>query len=283
MDRRIFLKCMAAALIGAGTSPRAFAGTLASAPVHPEVAADRYLKDYLTKMDNFDASHADDVYLDREYLPRLESSLKRLQRLQRVVGHGNFYLLNFDEAVNIARNYTRVGPFSRPELDFLELIFYEDSAHYGFMGKKPLKNLTDRIRRKAVVKIPGTGNYLYRGQPLETYRRIRQLLGPQVILTSGVRSVTKQFMLFLNKAHEHQGNLSLASRSLAPPGYSYHGVGDFDVGQVGFGAANFTARFTTTPVFKRLQDLGYINLRYEKGNLLGVRFEPWHIKVHPCT
>ena len=86
-------------------------------------------------------------------------------------------------------------------------------------------------------------------------------------------------MLFLNKAYKSNGNLSVASRSLAPPGYSYHGVGDFDVGQVGFGADNFTARFTSTEVFKKLENLGYINLRYQKDNLLGVRFEPWHIKV----
>jgi LAS superfamily LD-carboxypeptidase LdcB len=90
----------------------------------------------------------------------------------------------------------------------------------------------------------------------------------------------KQFLLFLNKAYRSRGNLSVASRSLAPPGYSFHGVGDFDVGQVGFGIANFSSRFTTTKVFKRLRDLGYIELRYPKGNLLGVRFEPWHIKVN---
>jgi LAS superfamily LD-carboxypeptidase LdcB len=26
-------------------------------------------------------------------------------------------------------------------------------------------------------------------------------------------------------------------------------------------------------------DLGYIKIRYPKGNPFGVRFEPWHIKV----
>jgi len=102
-----------------------------------------------------------------------------------------------------------------------------------------------------------------------------------VVLTSGVRSVIKQFMLFLTKAYHHDGNLSLASRSLAPPGYSYHGVGDFDVGQIGFGVDNFTARFVETDVFQRLADLGYIDLRYQQDNPWGVRFEPWHIKITP--
>jgi LAS superfamily LD-carboxypeptidase LdcB len=89
----------------------------------------------------------------------------------------------------------------------------------------------------------------------------------------------KQFMLFLNKAYQNQGNLSLASRSLAPPGYSFHGIGDFDVGQIGFGIDNFTERFTTSEVYRRLSELGYLTLRYTEKNLLGVRFEPWHIKM----
>ena len=89
----------------------------------------------------------------------------------------------------------------------------------------------------------------------------------------------KQFLLFFNKAHDSGLNLSMASRSLAPPGYSFHGIGDFDVGQVGFGAANFTERFATTEVFRRLKDQGFVKLRYCRDNLLGVRFEPWHIKA----
>jgi len=99
------------------------------------------------------------------------------------------------------------------------------------------------------------------------------------VLTSGVRSVIKQFLLFLNKAYANDGNLSLASRQLAPPGYSFHGIGDFDVGQAGFGYYNFTEKFIATDVYKKLADLGYLTLRYPQDNMLGVRFEPWHIKV----
>ncbi|MBF0383635.1 MAG: D-alanyl-D-alanine carboxypeptidase family protein, partial [Magnetococcales bacterium] len=131
-----------------------------------------------------------------------------------------------------------------------------------------------------VVKVPNTGNYLYKGRPLETYKKIRKQLGNKVVLTSGVRSVIKQFLLFLDKAYESDGNLSRASRSLAPPGYSYHGISDFDVGQRGYGRYNFTSKFVSSEVYKRLTDLGYLKLRYPKDNMLGVRFEPWHIKVH---
>ncbi|MCP3952427.1 MAG: peptidase M15 [Desulfobacterales bacterium] len=280
IKRRDFLKGMGAAMLSAGMAQDVFAEEDEDPRFLEDAAGDdRYIRDYLFKMRHFDDHHPDDVYLTCKDFEILETSLERLKRLQRTVGHGNFYLLNFDEALNIARNYTRVGSFTGPEITFLERIFYEDSVSYGFLGEKPLKNLTDRIKRQSVVKIHHTGNYLYKGLPLETYQKIRDSLGDQVILTSGVRSVIKQFMLFLSKAHESRGNLSMASRSLAPPGYSFHGIGDFDVGQAGLGAANFTEQFAETDVFKRLKDLGYIQFRYQDGNLFGVRFEPWHIRV----
>ena len=113
------------------------------------------------------------------------------------------------------------------------------------------------------------------------YDTLRKYVGDQLYLTSGIRGVVKQFLLFLDKAKNNRGNLSLTSRSLAPPGYSYHGIADFDVGQRGYGALNFTGKFTTTEVFKKLKDLDYVTIRYPKNNLKGVRFEPWHIKVYP--
>ena len=280
MKRRDFLKAVTTGIVAGGVVPtKVMAGIVkiyhnASGP-----SSDEHIKDYLHRMQTFDEPHDGDVYLDQSSFLLLKSSVKRFKRLQRTVGYGNFHLLSFDDALKIARNYSRVGAFSKDEIVFLERLFYKDSATYGFLGKKPVKSLTDRIQRRKVVKIPYTGNYLYKGPPLETYRKIKQDIGDQVILTSGIRSVIKQFLLFLNKAYKNRGNLSLASRQLAPPGYSYHGISDFDVGQVGFGAINFTARFIKTDVFKKLKDFGYLKLRYPQGNLLGVRFEPWHIKV----
>jgi len=280
IKRRDFLKGIGAAILSAGMAPDVFAEEDED-PRFWEAAdrEDRYIRDYLYKMKHFNDNHPDDVFLTCKDFDILVTSLERLKRLQRTVGHGNFYLLNFDEALKIARNYTRVGSFTGPEITFLERIFYEDSCSYGFLGDKPLKNLTDRIKRQSVVKVRRTGNYLYKGLPLETYQKIRDDIGDQVILTSGVRSVIKQFMLFLGKAHKSRGNLSMASRSLAPPGYSFHGIGDFDVGQVGLGAANFTEKFADTDVFKKLKDIGYIQFRYQDENPFGVRFEPWHIRV----
>jgi len=281
MKRRDFLKTVAAGFIAGGLTP---AGALAEiskiySPAFPE-NCDDYVRDYLQKIQYFDKPHKGDVYLDDKRYALLGSSVKRFKRLQKTVGHANFHLLNFDNAIRFSRDYSRVGPFTKAELYFLEMIFYDDPALYGFFGEKPVKNLTSRIQRRDVVKVRHTGNYLYKGLPLETYKKINRDVGDQVILTSGVRSVIKQFLLFLNKAYNKKGNLSLASRSLAPPGYSFHGVSDFDVGQAGFGIANFTERFVSTSVYRKLKDSGYLKLRYPRENVLGVRFEPWHIKVN---
>jgi len=279
MRRRDFLKAVVGVVVGAGFAPKVLAQVVKINNTTRSDNHDSHIKDYLHKMRNFNVHHQGDIRLDRRQFQLLKSCVNRFKRVQRTVGHGNFYLLSFDEAISVARNYSRVGRFTRAELDFLELIFYFDASNYGFFGKKPLKNITDRVKRREVVKIPYTGNYLYKGHPLQTYKEIMRGVGDGVVLTSGVRSVIKQFLLFLNKAYGNEGNLSLASRSLAPPGYSYHGISDFDVGQVGLGADNFTERFTSTTVYKKLNEQGYVRIRYPLDNLLGVRFEPWHIKV----
>jgi D-alanyl-D-alanine carboxypeptidase len=242
-------------------------------------ASDHGVKDRLIKSRLFDQSFSDDILLSSNDINLLQMSLARLTRIQKVIGYGNFSLLSLDDAIVYARNYSRIGRFPKAELLFLEKIFYDQVKKYGFMGEKTIKTITGKIRKAEVKKIPSTGHYLYRGKPIAVYRAIQEKIGPDVVLTSGVRSVMKQFLLFLNKTAASCGNLSMASRSLAPPGYSYHGVGDFDVGKKGFGTANFTEQFTQTQVYKRLADLGYITFRYDRGNDQGVRFEPWHIEV----
>jgi len=279
LKRRDFLKIITATLIGDGFFSGAFAtGITTPAPPLPS-EHDSHVKDYLYKMQNFDTHHLQDILLDGKDLRLLKKTLRRLRRLEGLVGHGNFYLLNFDDALKTARHSPNIGAFDRDEIAFLERIFYQDASAYGFRGDKPLEHITDRIDRSKAVRIPQTGNYVYQGASLETFHRIRKDVGKKVVLTSGLRSIPKQFLLFFNKAKQHHGNLSLASRSLAPPGYSFHGIGDFDVGHVKLGSDNFTLRFTKTDVFRHLQELGYIELRYHQNNQLGVRFEPWHIKV----
>jgi len=258
--------------------PWAFANTFKPFDNHIPLF-DSHIKDRLLKKRLFDKVYDDDIFLDKKLFPLLGASLNRLKRIQKTVGYANFCLLNFDDAIKIGKSYSSIGAFSKQELDFLEMIFYSQVKGYGFMGEKPIKTITEKIIKKKVKKIPHTGNFLYRGRSIKMYRRIKKEVGNDVILTSGIRSVMKQFLLFLNKADKSCGNLSMASRSLAPPGYSFHGVGDFDVGKKGYGIHNFTERFTRTDVYKKLTKLGYLKFRYDRDNDLGVRFEPWHIEV----
>ena len=279
MKRRYLLKALGLGGIGFGIAPEILAKTVNGYFAGTNVYPDDELKDYLFKIQNFNNSHEDDMLIESNLYTAFESTVMRLRRLQKLVGHGNFNILSFTDGLSLARNYSKIGKFTKQELSFMELTFYADGRRYGFLGQKPLKEITDQVKKKDVVKIPYSGNYLYKERSVEIFESIKKELREQVVLTSGIRGVVKQFLLFLNKVYSSDGNLSLASRSLAPPGYSFHGNGDFDVGQVGYGALNFTGRFTETEVYKRLSELGYLKLRYPQDNRLGVRYEPWHIKI----
>lgn len=234
---------------------------------------------YLDKIRDFDRAYEDDVILEPERLELLTQVARRLGRAQRVIGHGHFNLLSFDNMLRYGRRYSRIGRFSQQELDFLEEIFAADATEYGFYGDKVMTELTGEIDQRETVKIANTGHYLFRGEPQQKYEKMCDDLGGRIFLTSGIRGVIKQMHLFVDKAVTTDGNLSQASRSLAPPGYSYHAVGDFDIGKVGFGLDNFTNNFATTDEYKKLVDLGYAELRYTPTNPFGVRHEPWHIKM----
>ncbi|MCP4469972.1 MAG: peptidase M15 [Gammaproteobacteria bacterium] len=206
-------------------------------------------------------------------------ALARLRRLQSYVGHGNFNIIGWDQSLKFARARDSIGAFTRGELGLIEEMFSTDAKTLGFYGDKVVTSLSASIARRDIVKIPTSGHFLFKGASTETFNRIRRDLGDSVVLTSGIRSVVKQVYLFMNKAERVDGNLSLASFSLAPPGHSYHAVGDFDVGKKGFGRKNFSEAFAQTDEFKRLIDLGYLDIRYPQQNPFGVRYEPWHIKV----
>lgn len=240
--------------------------------------ADR-IKDYLVKIRNPDSYHKDDIVLDFYHRNLLSEVVHRLRRLYKIIGYGNFAILGFDDAIQLAKEFPTIGEFSKAELGFLEMVYYRDAGEYGFFGEKQIADISQVIEEKSVYKVPDSGNYLYKGESFEKYVKIKKLLGDELLLTSGIRWIFKQFYLFLYKAYRHDGNLSLASRSLAPPGYSYHATGDFDIGQMGLGEDNFSERFIATPVFKMLAEKGYVECRYRRDNMLGVRYEPWHIKL----
>lgn len=220
-----------------------------------------------------------DIILDDFQRQTFISILARLRRLQRYVGYGNFNIISWDKSLKIARNHDAVGAFTRFELAFIEELFSINADTLGFYGDKVTPQLSATITTNKIVKIPASGHYLFKGDSMDVYHRIRRDIGESIVLTSGIRSVVKQIYLFLNKADKVDGNLSLASHSLAPPGHSYHAIGDFDVGKKGFGEKNFSAEFANTDEFKHLSDLGYLDIRYPQDNLYGVRYEPWHIKI----
>lgn len=226
-----------------------------------------------------DALHKNPVIAHRDEKRLLCGISLKLKQTQKLIGFGNFNLLGFDELLKIARAYPKIGAFSKEELDYIEKVFYIEATKYGFYGKKVTHELSDNIKKKETLKIAYSGHYLYKGAPNELYERLQKEVGPSIVLTSGVRSVVKQLDLFLYKTQKLEGNYSVAAHSLAPPGYSFHGIGDFDVGKVGFGYKNFTSAFAHTAEYQSLQKLGYISIRYPQDNPFGVRFEPWHIKV----
>lgn len=261
----------------APVDPLADEGSLMPAPA--VAGEDSDMPSYFDKIRDFDRAYADDVILEDDRFELLTQVARHLGKAQRVIGHGHFNLLGFDNLLRYGRRYSRIGRFSRQELDFLEEIFAADATEYGFYGDKVMTELTAEIPERETVKIANTGHYLFRGEPQKKYEKMCNDLSGSIFLTSGIRGVIKQMHLFIDKAVATEGNLSQASRSLAPPGYSYHAVGDFDIGKVGFGLDNFTDTFATTEEYKKLVDLGYAELRYTPTNPFGVRHEPWHIKM----
>lgn len=244
--------------------------------LHPDVA----IVDNIPLSDDMPAEDTvTEVVLDESDTVVFNAVIERLARLQNYVGYGNFNVIGWDQSLSIARSRSRVGEFAKTELEFIEKLFFTNADSLGFYGDKVVTRLSSTIAKKDIVKIPGSGHYLFKGKAADTYYRIRKDVGDSIVLTSGIRSVVKQIYLFLNKAAKVDGNLSLASYSLAPPGHSYHALGDFDVGKKGFGRSNFSEKFAETDEFRRLLDLGYLDIRYPQNNPFGVRYEPWHIKV----
>lgn len=216
-------------------------------------------------------------YIDENHISSFNSIRKKLTLIQRHVGHGNFNVLGFDDALKIARNSRSIGAFTKEELEFLEFIFYYNPSSHGFFGQRITKNITETINKKEIVKVPRTGHYLFKGKPLETYNEMVRDVGNTLTLTSGIRSIVKQMKLFFDKVASVDGNITVAAISLAPPAFTYHFIGDFDVGKKGFGHANFTSRFAMTSEFQKIRNLKYIDVRYTINNKDGVRYEPWHI------
>jgi len=230
-----------------------------------------FAKEYIAE-DNF-------VYLPLQDMQTLHIIDQRLNRLRRFIGYANFNIVSFDNALYYARNYSRIGAFSKKEIELIEKLFFMEPSALGFYGEKTVDNITSVIKKQDLKKIPHSGHFIFKGKPLEDYHRIIKDIGDNIILTSGVRSVIKQLDLYISKIKELNGNLTKASTVIAPPAYTYHAISDFDIGKKGWGKRNFTADFARTEEFAKMIKLNYISIRYTINNKDGVRFEPWHVKV----
>lgn len=220
-----------------------------------------------------------DIWLREDQKEPFLAVIKKLHQIEHQVGYANFNLISFDQAIRVAQMSPKILAFTPIELAYIDEVFHTDPSIYGFYGKRTCERLTAVINPKDVIKIKHTGHYLFREVSSDALNRIVKDVGSSVVLTSGVRSVVKQLSLHLEKIKSEEGNITLATRAIVPPAYSYHSSGDFDVGKRGWGHENFTANFARTQEFWSLQKLPYISMRYTPGNSDGVRFEPWHVKI----
>ncbi len=202
----------------------------------------------------------------------------RLKRVEYIVGYKNFNIINFDEVLKVGENYSKVGKFTKEELDFVEYLFFTPADKFNFYGERTVHSLNNKINKKDIISIPHTGHFVYKGESLKVYEKMIKDIG-DIYLTSGIRNIPKQLKLYLSKISRCNLNISKASFSIAPPGYSYHTISDFDVGKKGWGWKNFTSAFAKTKEFYEIKHLNYVAFRYRRYNNYGVRFEPWHIKV----
>jgi hypothetical protein len=207
-------------------------------------------------------------------LARLGAIARRLEAVQRVIGHGRFNLVSFDD-VRAAAPHTPGGPISAAESAEFEALLDLDARRIGFLGKRVVSDLAYRLPSNLVDV--GRGQHVF-PEADALFRRARAAVGERLIVTSGARGVPKQMHVFIRSALR-AGLVARRVHSVAPPGYSYHAVGDIDVGDRELGGVNFTEEFARSETYRRLAALPYIRFRYPPGNPFGVQFEPWHLEV----
>ena len=172
MKRRDFLKAFVTGVVVGGFAPsKVLAEIEKFSPVTRLQNCEHCIKDYLHKMQNFDKPHAKDVYLDRKQYRLLKSCVQRLKRLQQTVGYGNFHLLSFDDTIKVAHDYSRVGRFSKEELDFLEMIFYMTRPFMVFLVKSRLKIISHGLIGKRLSKSHTAATISIRGFHLRSIAR----------------------------------------------------------------------------------------------------------------
>lgn len=207
---------------------------------------------------------------------RLRPLAMRLGQAQSSIGHGRFNLASFDD---VRAALGKHAPLSSREENEFAALFALDARRIGFLGPRVVQQLSAALPLDQLQAVPPTGQHVFPAA-FELFMRARKVVGEQLIVTSGARGVPKQMLVFINSAL-HGGMIARPVHSVAPPGYSYHAVGDIDVGDRRLGGVNFTEAFANSPTYKTLAALAYIHFRYPRHNPYGVQFEPWHLQIAP--
>ena len=120
---------------------------------------DKFIKDYIMlercpskkTLEQVIKPKKDIVYTGDKYRV-LKRTFYRLKRIQRTIGYGHFNIINYEDALKVARRYSKIGAFTKEEVDFLEELFYANAANYGFFGEKVLDKITDKISKRDTKK-----------------------------------------------------------------------------------------------------------------------------------
>lgn len=232
--------------------------------------------DYFSRMSAADKPYDGDRYLEPSELSVAREVIDRLRAVEAHVGHGRFNTLGFERVFKVASDLPSAR-FSVPQIRFMRALFVRSNAFFDYRGARVSEDFLAHHDAEDLVHYPEDGDYLIDGEPSRRFDALKQKLGNSLVLLSGYRGHPKQMLLYLDKVVASDGNLSLASRNRAPAGYSYHFSGDFDIGDRRLGDANFSRQFLKSPVYQATLQSDEWAQRYPHHNVLGVRFEPWHI------
>ncbi len=81
-------------------------------------------------------SQKKEIILTSKELKPISNLSHKLEMTRKTVGFGRFNLLSIDEMLYVGRNYSKVGEFTRAEMELLESLFYEKASQYDFTATR---------------------------------------------------------------------------------------------------------------------------------------------------
>lgn len=264
-----------------------FATTTATAKVHHKNSIKKGSHKKINKNVKVDTKNSKkqkklivkDYILTKPELISLKSLDKKIGVVFRHIGYKKSNIINYYDFIKELNASKGLTPLTKNEKEIFDKIYYMDAKEFGFKGARVSSSYKKFIKKEDLIDV-GSGHYLYRGKSYRLYEQISRDTNDTIMITSGFRNVLKQFYIFTMRVIKLKGDMTKAKDLIAPPAYSYHYHGDFDIGVVGMGIDNFTSKIIEYKEYQKLIDLGTISIRYTKYNKIGVKYEPWHIKIN---